>query len=191
MMRLTGVVKNLLIINVLVFIVVFGNLLPVARLGDYFTLFPFGRGFEPYQIVTHMFMHGDPRHLFFNMLLLFFIGPTVEQTLGPKRFLFLYFTAGVVSAFAHLFLSGHPVLGASGALYGVLTAFAAMFPNLKMMIFPLPFEIKAKYLVGAYIVYDLYSGFSGAATGIAHFAHFGGAVGGFFLIYYWKMLKLR
>ena len=191
MMRLTGVVKNLLIINVLVFIVVGGGLLPIQNLDNYFILKPIGGGFEPYQIITHMFMHGNPQHLLFNMLLLFFIGPAVEQTLGPQRFLFLYLTAGILSALAHLFLTPHSAVGASGALYGILTAFAAMYPNMKMMIFPLPFEIKAKYLVGAYIVYDLYSGLTNAQTGIAHFAHFGGAVAGFFLIYYWNMLKLR
>jgi membrane associated rhomboid family serine protease len=193
MIRLTDVVKNLLIINVLLFFIVQARLIPIPNLLEYFTLYSFDTGnFKPYQIVTHMFMHFDIRHLLFNMLLLFFIGPAVEQTLGPQRFLFLYFTAGVVSAVAQLLLSSHfNAVGASGALYGVLTAFAAMFPNMKLMIFPLPFEIKAKYLVGAYVVYDLYQGVMAANTGIAHFAHFGGAIAGFLLIYYWNLLNLR
>lgn len=192
MLRLTDVVKNLLIINVLVYFIVQYNLIPfLPNLIQYFVLQPFGRGFEPYQLITHMFMHGNESHLLFNMLMLFFIGPAVEQTLGQKRFLILYMIAGLSSAFLHLFISQGNVVGASGALYGVLVAFATMFPNMKMMIFPLPFEIKAKYLVGAYVLYDLYSGVSGASTGIAHFAHIGGAIAGFALIYYWNMVKLN
>ncbi len=192
MLRLTEVVKNLLIINVLAFFIVQYNLIPfIPDLLRYFVLQPFGDGFQPYQLITHMFMHGNESHLLFNMLMLFFIGPAVEQILGPKRFLTLYVIAGLSSAFLHLFISSGNVVGASGALYGVLVAFATMFPNMKMMIFPLPFEIKAKYLVGAYVLYDLYSGVSGASTGIAHFAHIGGAIAGFALIYFWNMVKLQ
>ena len=192
MMRITDVVKNLLILNVIIFFVVRFNLIPfIPGLENYFWMKPIGQGFEPYQIATHMFMHGGERHLLFNMLMLFFIGPAVEQTLGPKRFLLLYIIAGVSSAFLHLLISNGKVVGASGAIYGILVAFATMFPNLKMMVFPIPFEIKAKYLVGAYVVYDLYTGLTGYDDNIAHFAHIGGAIAGFVMIYFWNMVKLR
>ena len=192
MMRITDVVKNLLILNVIIFFVVRYDLIPfIPGLIKYFVLEPIGPDFEPYQIATHMFMHGDEQHLLFNMLMLFFIGPAVEQTLGPKRFLLLYIIAGVSSAFLHLLISNGSVVGASGALYGILVAFATMFPNMKMIIFPLPFEVKAKYLVGAYVVYDLYTGLTGYDDNIAHFAHIGGAIAGFVMIYFWNMVKLR
>lgn len=192
MMRITDVVKNLLILNVIIFFVVRYDLIPfIPGLIKYFVLEPIGPDFEPYQIATHMFMHGDEQHLLFNMLMLFFIGPAVEQTLGPKRFLLLYIIAGVSSAFLHLLISNGSVVGASGALYGILVAFATMFPNMKMIIFPLPFEVKAKYLVGAYVVYDLYTGMTGYNDNIAHFAHIGGAIAGFVMIYFWNMVKLR
>lgn len=191
-MRITDVVKNLLILNVIIFFVVRYDLIPfIPGLIKYFVMQPIGQGFEPYQIATHMFMHGDERHLLFNMLMLFFIGPAVEQTLGPKRFLLLYIIAGVSSAFLHLLISDEKVVGASGALYGILVAFATMFPNMKMIIFPIPFEVKAKYLVGAYVVYDLYTGLTGYNDNIAHFAHIGGAIAGFVMIYFWNMVKLR
>lgn len=188
MNRLTDVVKNLIIINAIIFVVVGYGLLPIPDLRSHFVLFPFGsQMFEYYQIVTSMFMHADPRHLLFNMLALFFLGPIVESTLGPKRFLTLYLTAGIVSSFAHLAFSAGSAVGASGAINGVVVAFAVMFPNMKLMIFPLPFEVKAKYLVGAYIAYDLFSGLGGLNTGIAHFAHLGGALVGFLMIKYWGL----
>ncbi|HPN71181.1 MAG TPA: rhomboid family intramembrane serine protease, partial [Saprospiraceae bacterium] len=110
MMRITDVVKNLLILNVIIFFVVRYDLIPfIPGLIKYFVMMPIGQGFEPYQIATHMFMHGDERHLLFNMLMLFFIGPAVEQTLGPKRFLLLYIIAGVSSAFLHLLISNGSV----------------------------------------------------------------------------------
>lgn len=192
MNRITDVVKNLMIINVILFFVVQMNLIPgIPNLIDYFTLMPFYGGFEPYQLATHMFMHGSIQHLMFNMMALFFIGPAVESILGPKRFLLLYIIAGLSSAFLHLYISDAKMVGASGAIYGILVAFATMLPNMKMMIFLLPFEIKAKYLVGAYVLYDLFFGLAGANDGIAHFAHLGGAIAGFVMIYIWKLVKLR
>lgn len=191
-MRMTEVVKALMFANVVMFFVVSFNLIPfIPNLRDYFVLLPIGSGFEYYQVLTHMFMHGDINHLLFNMLTLFFIGPLVEQSLGANRFLFLYISAGIASAALHLFLTHNAAVGASGAIYGILVAFATMYPNMKMMVFPIPFEIKAKYLIGAYVVYDLYSGFFVNGSGIAHFAHLGGAIAGFIIIYSWGMAKLH
>lgn len=186
--RITDVVKNLIIINVIIFVVVKFNLLPIEDMFQYFVLYPRGSSyFEYYQIVTHMFMHADERHLLFNMMALFFLGPQVERTIGSQRILLVYLIAGLVSAIGCYLLSSNPSVGASGAINGIVVAFAVMFPNLKLMVFPLPFEIKAKYLVGAFVLFDLVSGIGGLQTGIAHFGHLGGALVGFLMIRYWGL----
>ena len=189
MQPMTDVVKNLLIINVILFFgLKYG--VPFLHYDSYMVLRPIGGGFNPYQLISHMFMHGDVRHLLFNMLGLFFIGPAVEMSLGSKRFIQLYILAGVVGGVVHLLTSIGSAVGASGGFYGVLVAFATMYPNRKMMFFPIPMEIKAKYLVGAFILIDFFSGLSSARTGIAHFAHIGGGLAGFLLILLWKKNNL-
>jgi membrane associated rhomboid family serine protease len=199
MFRITEVVKNLIIINVIVFFAV-KYLIPIPGFDRFFSLITPGLEyeiggiiykFEPVQLVTHMFMHGDERHLIFNMLGLFFLGPMVESGLGPKRFLILYLSCGFFASFAQLSITQGAVLGASGATYGVLAAFATMFPNMQLMLLFPPIPIKAKYMALGLIVIGLYSGMSGAQAGIAHFAHIGGALLGFILIKYWKMDNLR
>jgi len=200
---LTRIIKHLIIINVLVFVAVY--FLPLA---NFFGLtnaelaktlsfhFPKFESFEPFQIITHMFMHADLRHILYNMVGLYFLGTTVENALGEKRFLTLYFVAGFVALIAHYIIGYNPVrdvslLGASGAVSGVVVAFATLYPNRKLMIIPIPVPVKAVYLVGAYLAYDLYSGFYGGNTGIAHFAHLGGALAGFILATYWKKENYR
>lgn len=188
--NLTPVVKNLLIINVIVYFA--ATTLPQI-IPDLAMYFPMMEQFKPYQIVTHFFMHGSPRHLLFNMMGLFFLGPMVERTLGNKNFLILYLASAFGALIAHLGvdfyqyssmgISRFPgVVGASGAIYGVVIAFATLFPNTKLMLLFPPIPIKAKYLGIGYIAYDLYQGVMGSNTGVAHFAHLGGAITGFFLI---------
>ena len=155
--------------------------------------------FEPYQLVSHMFMHANTGHLLFNMLSLFFLGPMVERVFGTRRFLFYYLFAGFGAALTHLAfmyyqidISGDytginiPVLGASGAVYGVIIAFAVLFPDVRLMLIFPPIPIKARYLAAGLIALDLFSGISGYSTGIAHFAHLGGALFGYLLILYWR-----
>jgi membrane associated rhomboid family serine protease len=200
MMPLTEVVKNLIIINLIVFFGIW-SLENNFHIQNYFVLMPLQHGFEPYQIVTSMFNHVNTydlmtntfsiRHLLFNMMALYFIGPLVEQTLGPKRFLFLYLSAGLLSGLFVIIFSNHPAVGASGAINGVMVAMALMYPNLKLMIFPLPFEVRAIVLVGLYLLYDLLGGLGFFNTNIAHFGHIGGAVMGGFLIYYWGLSSLK
>jgi len=193
--RLTDVVKHLLIINVIVF-VAFHILLSDYR--TYLYLFyPTQDFFKPYQLVSHMFMHGSESHILFNMLSLFFLGPMVERTLGSQRFLIFYLACGFGAMLLHLgltytgFLSARvPIVGASGAIMGVFIAFALMFPNTKLMLIFPPIPIKAKYLMLGLIGFDLFSGVSGMNTGIAHFAHLGGAITGFILIMMWKKSSL-
>jgi membrane associated rhomboid family serine protease len=190
MFQLTPVIKNIIVINVLIFFTIQLNLVKFIDLEQYFVLMPLEQGFKPYQVFTSMFMHGSITHLIFNMLGLVFLGPYVEESLGSKRFLNLYMISGITSGLAHLFLMDSPAVGASGAIYGMLGAFAAMFPNMKLMVFPLPIPIKAVYLIGGYIAYDLFSGLTDRATGIAHFAHVGGAIAGIALIFFWGKQKL-
>ena len=186
MYSLTDVVKNLLIINAIVF---FALTLPFfANYQEFFVLFPFDHPrFHPVQIVTHMFNHGGFGHLFFNMLTLYFFGPNVERVWGPRRFLFFYLVCGLGSVVMHtLFGGGSAVLGASGAISGVLLAFAYLYPDAKVMLLIPPIPLKAKYLVAILLAIDFYLGISGTSTGIAHFAHLGGALIGALLIQIFK-----
>lgn len=195
MLRLTDTIKHILFINVIVFLAVH-FLLPkfvsAGAIRQYSVLFSPNTGyFEPVQIVTNMWNHADFRHLLFNMLGLIFLGPVVEQTLGSKRFFLLYLTAGIAGGLPTLLMDQAAVLGASGAVLGVVTAFGAMYPDMKLrLLFP-PIPVKAKYLVAAYIAYDLFFAVSGANTGIAHYAHLVGAFMGFALVVYWGKLNLR
>ncbi len=191
MMSITDVVKNLLIINVIIFFAV-NFLIPIPNIQQYFVLYrPFTLGFEPVQIVTHMFSHANISHLFFNMLGLYMFGSMVEATLGPKRFLILYLTSGLAASALQMLLSPSPILGASGAVFGITTAFATMFPNTQLMLLFPPIPMKAKYMAILFIGVGLYSGLSGTNDGIAHFAHVGGALWGFLMIIYWKQNNLR
>lgn len=186
MYRLTEVVKNLLIINGIVFFAI--NYLPFLQpYRPLFYLFhPSDPAFSPIQIVTHMFNHGNESHLLMNLMGLFFLGPTVENALGPKRFLVLYILAGLGAAALHFMLSGAPIVGASGAILGVVAAFAIMFPNVELMIIFIPIPIKAKYLITFFLVVDLVLGLTNSSTGIAHFAHLGGALVGAIMVFVYR-----
>lgn len=191
MYRITDVVKHLIIINAIIFI---GTNLPVlAALRPYFILYPPQSDlFKPIQVVTHMFMHGSMGHLFFNMLALFFFGPNVESLWGPKKFLFFYLFCGFGAMIGHLLLGGNaPVVGASGAIAGVLVAFAMLFPNATVMLLIPPIPMKAKYLVLIVLIIDIYMGLTNSASTIAHFAHLGGALFGFLLILFWRKYPFR
>lgn len=185
--NLTDVVKNLLIINVIIY---FGaSSLNFTR--ELYLHYPTSPNFSPYQFVSHMFMHSGVGHLLFNMMSLFFLGPYVERFLGSKKFLILYLASGFGAIAAHLIVAHYlqdftPVVGASGAVYGVLLAFALLFPDVKLMLLIPPIPVKAKWLALGLIAFDLYNGVRGSDTGIAHFAHLGGAVTGLLLAMMWK-----
>jgi membrane associated rhomboid family serine protease len=225
MMRITDVVKHLLIINVLVFFVTLlvwgdpareltGSLLGgTAELGDWerymFALFfPTSPYFRPYQLVSHMFMHGDIGHLLFNMLGLFMFGTMVEMLWGERKFLFFYLFCGFGSMLLYLGMKylelyywggvsfgaqNTPMLGASGAIFGVMMAFMLNYPNEPIGIFFLPIRIPAKYLIMAFFGYAILTGFGiiGGNRGVADFAHIGGAIFGYFLIVYWEKFGTR
>jgi len=135
-------------------------------------------------IFTHLFVHGGILHFAFNMLALLSIGPMVEQNLGEKKFWIFYFVMGLFAAFAQSFIGGG--VGASGAIFGLFAYLTCMNPDLKFAFPPL----KAKWLMGLYVVFSIYAIVSGNMCGIGHFAHLGGAAAGAALFYANKHFKL-
>ena len=222
--ELPDVVKNLLILNGLFFLATVSlsnlgiDLVKILGLHQFQST-----DFRPHQLITHLFMHGNFTHLFFNMFALWMFGKILENVWGSKRFLIYYMITGIGAAFIHLLISQYqiisisnqipemvnlaidgrynpsipiskkltqliitPTVGASGAVFGLLLAFGMLFPNaLLYLYFAIP--IKAKYFVIGYGLIELYAGISNnPADNVAHFAHLGGMIFGFFLIKYWK-----
>ena len=184
------VVKNLLIINALVFLAT--SLLPVGdRLVHYGALSLGVPWFHTYQYVTYMFIHANFEHLFFNMFALWMFGRTLEYRLGSQRFLIYYMVCGIGAALIQYgvaqLLGELPMflVGASGAVMGLLLAFGVLYPNATIMLLIPPIPMKAKWFVIIYAVIELFLGWRGVGQ-VAHFAHVGGMVWGFLLLYYWK-----
>ena len=183
----TPVVLNLIIINVLVYIVQFLFDGPEEKISRVIALFPYNTPyFKPYQLVTHMFAHGGFFHLLFNMFVLWMFGSMLERVWGPKRFLIFYLVCGLAAGITHLALENVPAVGASGAIMGLFAAFAYLFPNTEMIMFPIPVPVKAKYAIALLAAYDLFSGVNPLGDNIAHFAHLGGLAMGFILVIYWN-----
>jgi membrane associated rhomboid family serine protease len=162
-------------------------------LDRYLDLFPIGTEyFKPHQFITYMFMHADLPHIFLNMLAVYMFGSILENLWGPKYFLNFYILCGLGAAALQLGISAFNneytiLLGASGAVFGLLVAFAMMFPNTELQLyFVIP--VKAKYLVTAYTVFELYNGFF-AHDNVAHFAHLGGLIVGVIIMLIWKRNK--
>ena len=257
------VTKNLIIINAIMLLAMYVLEPRGIDLTQRFALYyPESEHFHFYQFITHMFMHANITHLFFNMFALWMFGRVLETVWGPRRFLIFYFATGLGAAALHTFvnyLDLHPMInsvtafsntpsaelfstfvnknqasikdmgfnlpgiidfatswldhpnsstyeteavgfmnqflalkiniptvGASGAVYGVLLGFGMLFPNTQLMLLFPPIPIKAKYMVIAYGVLELVLGLSMRGSHIAHFAHLGGMIFGFFLIKYWN-----
>ena len=222
--NLTPVVKNLIILNVVVFI---GTGWVAPALYDSLVLYFFkDPEFQIWQIFSHMFMHSKYglTHIFFNMYGLILFGPIIERRWGSNRFLFFYLSAGlgavaltygfqyfeymdyvneglsrgytVEQVEQGIFTRQEPygwkvmsgMVGASGCLFGVLAAFAFLYPNIELMILFIPIPIKAKYLIGIYVIYETLSafGFITLQQNVGHAAHLGGAIVGFIIAWYWK-----
>lgn len=235
MRNITETVKHLLIINGIFFLgtLTFGDLVY-----DLFALhYPGNPKFHIWQPMSHMFMHGDISHIFFNMFGLYMFGTPLEQMWGKQKFIFFYLSTGLGAAGLQLLLYYYQVgkvsdaltdlginavqinkfyqtaylptaaidqigestlsggfnayrsvmVGASGALYGVLVGFAMIFPNARLMLLFPPIPVKAKVLVPILILSDLFFGFSSYSIGpIAHFAHVGGAITGLIMMRIWK-----
>ena len=248
------VTKNLFLLNILVFIVLltggsefYGG---GYKLNDVLGMHYFGSvKFEPYQVITHLFCHGDPFHLFFNMFALIMFGAVLERVWGPKRFFIFYFICGFGAVALHMIVAhieiqnmlaspsdatielanrlhfpdvksmiqvyGSEILdqgqnfsdpylgsintsynitmvGASGAIYGLLIGFGMLFPNEKLMLMFFPVPIRAKYFIPGLILIELFLGVKNfEVDNVAHFAHLGGALFGFILIKIWNRNRNR
>jgi membrane associated rhomboid family serine protease len=134
---------------------------------------------RPWTIVTYMFLHAGLWHLLFNMLALYFFGPRVELRLGSQRFLWLYATSGLVGALTSLVFMPHAaIVGASAAIFGVMLAYARYWPRALIYIWGVV-PLEARWFVVGMTALSLFGGFGGSASGVAHFAHLGGFLGGF------------
>jgi len=240
MQKITETVKHLLIINGIFF-------LATLALGDltydWFALhYPSNPKFQLWQPLTHMFMHGDISHIFFNMFGLWMFGTPLEQMWGKNKFIFFYISTGLGAAALQLILYYFQInhlndqliaaglnsfeinkfyqttelpyrlvealgkdnlmnglrafnsvmVGASGALYGILVGFAMLFPNAQLMLLFPPIPVRAKYLVPLLILGDLFFGFTSYSIGpIAHFAHIGGAITGLLMMWFWKRYQFN
>lgn len=198
MQGLTPVVKNLLIINVLIYLAQHYFLKSTAgTLNDYFALNYGFQYLKPWQFLTYMFMHANFSHLFFNMFSLWMFGSIIERELGTKKFLYFYLVCGIGAALIQLITlyildptqaSQVQTVGASGAIYGLLFAFAYMYPNMKILLYFIV-PIKAKYLILGFIGLELYLGFQMTGN-VAHFAHLGGMLFAFILLRMWKVRRM-
>lgn len=229
------ITRNIIIINVIVFILTY--VLQTDLMYQYLAAFyPFSPFFHSWQIITHMFMHGSFMHILFNLMTLYSFGPVLEQVLGDKKYVILYFVSGLGAFFLFNLwnfveveqiksslqslgfdLAGYmdgesvsfkgnsaaileqqnlvnqfqsiisvPMVGASGAIFGVIAAFATLYPDAKIMLMFIPVPVKVKYLMPVVIAVSVYLGISGNVGGIAHLAHVGGALVGFILAKIWK-----
>jgi membrane associated rhomboid family serine protease len=183
------VTQVLLIANVLVFFV-------VQQLGpeivDLFALWPWASElFRPWQVVSYSFLHGSLAHLAFNMFGLWMFGAELERVWGARRMLQFYFASVLVAALAQQLVTAWlgstlPTVGASGGLFGLLIGFAMVFPRRKVTpLFP-PIPMRAPVFVGLYGALELTLGVTGSASGVAHFAHLGGLLGGWLVMRYWR-----
>ncbi len=192
------VTRNIIAINVLMFIATLVN--QNFMIGNFAMFYPASPYFRMWQPLTHMFMHGGFWHIFFNMYTFFFFGTMLERTLGSKKFLWFYFITGFGAVALHMLVQWlqvragvnvaaiyqTPVLGASGAVYGVLIGYAMLFPNDRMtLLFP-PVTLKAKWMMLIFAGIELVTGAVGTADGVAHFAHLGGMLFGAILIIWWR-----
>jgi membrane associated rhomboid family serine protease len=175
-------VQRLIIANVIIWFLQ----ISVPELTFFLQFVPIYALARPWTMITYMFAH-DPRglgHIFFNMLALYFFGPRVEQRLGSARFFSLYMISGITGALLSFALAPrYPIVGASGALFGVMMAFARFWPKDLIYIWGV-FPIQARWLVIIYTGYSLWSGLRGSPSGVADFAHLGGYVGGMLYLLY-------
>jgi len=186
--KFAEVTGYLILINILIFLI---TMFVGESMYDKFAMWhPSQDNFNPIQIITHMFMHGGLIHLAFNMFVLWQFGRGMEKLWGHTKFLIFYITSGLGAVLLHnlLMTSGFdiPMVSASGAIYGLVVGYVAMYPNQKMSIIFLPmFSFKASKFILVALGIELLITVSGFHTGIAHWAHIGGAITGFLLFVFW------
>lgn len=226
--NISPITKNLILLNIIFFLAKLVMQQSGIDLDDWLAAYyPLSDNFKSYQIISYMFMHGGFMHILFNMFGLYMFGSAVEQALGEKRYLILYFVSGI-GAYLLFSLTNYwevqhliadygligedlemlqklkpgqyypelqdlslmystPMVGASGSLFGVLVAFAMLFPNALLMLIFAPIPMKAKYFIPIFIVIELMMALqNNSGDNVAHFAHLGGALVGFILLKLWK-----
>lgn len=199
MFRITPIVKHFIIINVIMFAL---TMLAENFMLEKFALFYFNSPFfKPYQLISYIFMHGGFMHILFNMYSLYIFGSVLESVWGGKKFFIYYMVTGIGAALFHLFItylriesgvldpylaSIIPMVGASGAIYGLLLAYGVLFPNNVLTLFFPPVSLKAKYMVFVFGGLEFLLGLGGSGDGVAHFAHLGGMLFGFVILMIWK-----
>ena len=201
--KLPDVTKNLIILNAVVFLATSlnGGLLPILGLYSIFD-----ERFHPYQLVTHLFTHDNFIHIFFNMFTLYMFGRVLENVLGPKRFAMLYFATGLGAVLLNVLLDFLQLqgiinfntdvnisfsIGASGAVYGIMVAFAMLFPNTELLIYFIV-PLKAKVFIPLLILAEIYMEVSRSpGDNVGHAAHLGGAFIGFIVIKIWSKDRTR
>jgi len=192
--RIPPITQALLIANVAVFLL---QSAVGASLIVWFALWPplpsgpvIAPSFQIWQLVSYAFLHGSVGHLFFNMLALYMFGAEVERLFGPRFYLQYYFASVVTAALCHLVVSSWaggppiPTVGASGGVYGLLLAYGIYFPRRTVMLLFPPIPMPARVFVTLFAALELWFGVTGTLSGIAHFAHLGGMLGGFLMIQY-------
>jgi membrane associated rhomboid family serine protease len=194
-------VKTLIVANIVVFVV---QTVSQGALETLFALWPMqpidGRSyFYLWQIVTYAFLHSTDNitHLLFNMLGLWMFGAEIERYVGTRRLLACYFASVVTAALTQLFVPvlfgapPAPTIGASGGVFGLLLAYAFLFPKRKVVpLFP-PIPMPAWLFATFYAGVELFLGVTGTQSGVAHFAHLGGMVGSALVIMYWRRTPAR
>ena len=151
-------------------------------------------GFAPWQLVTYSFLHGSFSHILFNMFGLYMFGSEVERLFGSRFFLGYYAASVIAAGLTHLLITGFmggppiPVVGASGGIYGLLLAFGVYFPQRTVVLLIPPIPMKARTFVVVFAGVELFFGVTGTASGVAHFAHLGGMLGGWLMIVYRRSL---
>lgn len=154
-------------------------------------LWPLGAQFMPWQVLTYAFVHASLAHLAINMFAVYMFGSDLERAWGPRRYLGYYFGCVLSAAATQMIVTAltgtpYPTVGASGGVFGLLMAYAVMFPRrIIMPLFP-PIPMRAPVFVAVYGALELFMGVTGTAAGVAHFAHLGGLAGGFLLMRLWR-----
>jgi membrane associated rhomboid family serine protease len=204
---LPSIVQVLLVLNAIVFMLLIASGAPMIQA---FALWPLGLTgeevfagiaprFELWQLVSYSFLHGGVFHLLLNMYALWLFGTPIERAWGSRAFGIYYFVCVIGAGLVQLFVASqavdtgtvYPTVGASGGVFGLLLAFGLTYPNERLMLIFPPVILKAKWFVLIYAAVELYAGVTGTLAGIAHFAHLGGMVFGFLLLWYWGVHPLK
>jgi len=183
------VVKNLLIVNGLVFLAQYVFEGQGIRLEYWGALWGIGTGnFKGWQLVTYQFMHGGFTHILFNMFALWMFGSILENFWGARRFFLFYILCGIFAGVAQLLMESNGyAVGASGAIMGLMAAFAYLFPNTELYIMFIPIPVKAKYVIPGFMALDIFGSIAPqAGDNVAHWAHLGGALAGLIIVIIWN-----